>query len=152
SGSLGHLLAVGIGIALDVRLRRGPSRVVVLVGDGELDEGSVWEGLLVAAAQRLDGLLVVVDRNRFQANLPTEELVPLEPLADKFRAFGCGAERVNGHDFDALDAALGRFPFVPGRPSVLVADTVRGRGLGSIEGRAERWFCRLSAGEVEELV
>jgi len=89
SGSLGHLLAVGVGAALDLRLRGSSARVFVLVGDGELDEGSIWEALLVARAQALDQLVLVVDRNGLQANLPTEELTPLEPLATKLEAFGC---------------------------------------------------------------
>lgn len=152
SGSLGHLLAVGIGIALDARIRRSPARVVVLLGDGELNEGSIWEGLLVASARRLDNLFLVVDRNGFQANLPTEDLVPLEPLEDKFRAFGAATRRTSGHDFAALDAAFAAFPFEAGRPSVLVADTVRGKGLPSIEARADRWFCNFTAAEVDALV
>src|SRR5262249_3612554 len=95
SGSLGHGVPVAAGVALDVQRTGGRNRVVVLVGDGELDEGSVWEGLLVAAAQKLDNLVVVVDRNGLQANLRTEELVPLEPLADKLAAFGCGVVEVD---------------------------------------------------------
>lgn len=152
SGSLGHLLSVGIGIALDARLSGLPTRVVVVVGDGELDEGSIWEGLLVASAMRLASLLVVVDRNGFQANVPTEELVPLEPLADKLEAFGCGVRRCDGHSFEALDGALEAFPFRAEGPSALIADTVRGKGLRSIEARADRWFCRLTDGEVESFL
>ncbi|HVN75929.1 MAG TPA: 1-deoxy-D-xylulose-5-phosphate synthase N-terminal domain-containing protein [Thermoanaerobaculaceae bacterium] len=163
SGSLGHLLAVGVGIALDLRLRRQSARVVVLLGDGELNEGSVWEALLVACAKRLSNLLLIVDRNGFQANVRTEELVPLEPLERKFAAFGCGVVRVNGHDLAALEAALAWFPYTeklgqdakggaPEGPSVLIADTVRGKGLPSIEARADRWFCNFTPGEVEALV
>jgi len=88
SGSLGHLLSVGIGIALDARLRQSGSRVFVMLGDGELNEGSVWEACLVAAAHRLDNLVAIVDRNGFQANARTEDLIPLEPLGAKFEAFG----------------------------------------------------------------
>ncbi len=93
SGSLGHLLSVGLGIALDMRLRRQASRVFVILGDGELDEGSVWEACLAAGAHGLDNLTAIVDRNGFQANCATEELIPLEPLADKFAAFGCAVRR-----------------------------------------------------------
>ncbi len=84
SGSLGHLLSVGIGLALDAKLRNAKNRVFVLLGDGELDEGTIWEGLLVASAKGLDNLVCVVDRNEFQANIRTEELIPLEPLLAKF--------------------------------------------------------------------
>ncbi len=152
SGSLGHLLSIGIGIALDTRLRGSERRVVVLLGDGELNEGSIWEALLVARARRLSNLFLVVDRNGFQANLPTEDLVPLEPLEAKFRAFGCGVYRADGHDFGALEVALSAFPYGEDAPSALIADTVRGKGLPSLEGRADRWFCNFTDGEVEALI
>ena len=108
SGSLGHLPAVAAGVALDCQLKGGDNRVIVITGDGELNEGSVWETLLVANAQRLGNLTLVVDRNQFQANIRTEELVPLEPLADKFRAFGCRVRRIDGHDFDAIGRSVRR--------------------------------------------
>src|SRR5262249_37722408 len=152
SGSLGHLLSVGIGLALDARLRAAKNRVFVVLGDGELDEGSVWEGLLVASAQKLDNLVCVVDRNEFQANIRTEELVPLEPLAAKFEAFGASVVRVDGHSFPALDGAFAELPFASGKPSVVIADTVRGRGCPSIERRADRWFVNLPESEVVALL
>ncbi len=152
SGSLGHLLSVAVGVAYDLKLTGRPNRVVVITGDGELDEGSNWEALLVAAAYRLDNLVVVVDRNAFQANIETEQLIPLEPLEDKFRAFGASEiRRCDGHDFDALEAAFDGIP-AGGGPSVVIADTVRGRGLPSIERRADRWFVRFTDAEVEELL
>lgn len=152
SGSLGHLLSVGMGIALDARLRRSPARVFVVLGDGELNEGSVWEALLVAAAHRLDNLVAIVDRNQFQANERTEQLVPLEPLADKFRAFGAQVRMCDGHRFPSLRDAFAGLPFSPGKPSAVIAHTVRGKGLPSIEERADRWFANFSAGEVEQLL
>jgi transketolase len=152
SGSLGHNLSVGMGIALDARLRGSPSRVFVVLGDGELDEGTIWEGLLVASAFRLDNLVVVVDRNQFQANIRTEELIPLEPLDAKFRAFGCAVRTTDGHDFSALRTAFGGLPFEAGLPSVVIARTVRGKGMPSIEARADRWFVRLEPDEVERLL
>jgi transketolase len=152
SGSLGHNLSVGMGIALDARLRGGPNRVFVVLGDGELNEGSVWEGLLVAAAHKLDNLVVVIDRNEFQANIRTEDLIPLEPLDEKLRAFGCSVRTADGHDFSALRTVFAGLPFAPGRPSAVIARTVRGKGLPSIEARADRWFVRLEAAEVERLL
>jgi transketolase len=152
SGSLGHLPAVAIGVALDCKRRGLANRIVVITGDGELNEGSVWEALLVAQAYKLDNLLFIIDRNHFQANIRTEELIPLEPLAPKFEAFGCTTRRVSGHDFTALDNALQEVPFAEGRPSVLIADTVRGRGLPSIQERADRWFCNFSHEEVNALL
>ncbi len=155
SGSLGHLPSVAIGVAMDCKLRGLDNRIVVITGDGELDEGTVWEALLVASAKRLDNLMFIVDRNHFQANMRTEELIPLEPLAPRFEAFGCVVRRVDGHDFAALDAAVTALADAtqrPGRPAVLIADTVRGRGLPSIQERADRWFCNFSGEEVEALL
>jgi transketolase len=152
SGSLGHLLSVGLGIALDIKLRRGPGRVVVVLGDGELNEGSVWEAALVAAAKGLDKLIAIVDRNGFQANTATEDLIPIEPIEQKFIAFGWSAARIDGHDFNALEQGLATIPLAAGRPSVIIADTVRGKGLPSIAARADRWFCNFSPREIEMLL
>jgi transketolase len=140
SGSLGHLLSVGMGLALDARLRGSPRRVYVLLGDGELNEGSIWEGLLVAAAQELSNLIVIVDRNRLQANVPTEALVPLEPLADKLVAFNLGVASCDGHDFASLGRAFAAAAREASRPSIVIANTVRGKGLPSLEGRTDGWF------------
>jgi len=152
SGSLGHLLSVAIGVSLDIGIRGGNGRVFVISGDGELNEGSMWEGMLVAAAKQLERLTLIVDRNAFQANLPTEDLIPLEPLEPKFEAFGWGVRRTNGHDFGALEAAFDGLPIRQGRPSVIIADTVRGRGLPSIERRADRWFANFTHEEVDMLL
>ena len=152
AGSLGHLLPVAVGVALDCKLRGHDNRVVVVVGDGELNEGSNWEACLLASARRLDNLLIVVDRNGFQANVRTEALLPLEPLPLKFQAFGVEAARVDGHDFASLHALFSRLPLAPGAPSALIAETVRGRGLPSIEARADRWFANFTPAEVEALL
>jgi transketolase len=152
SGSLGHLLSVSIGIALDIKLRGGNNRVFVVLGDGELNEGSIWEGLLVAASKGLDNLVVIVDRNEFQANIETEKLLPLEPLEDKFRAFGCSALTIDGHSFDDMASAFGDLPLRSGRPTTIIARTVRGKGLPSIERRADRWFVRFTGQEVDMLL
>src|SRR5262249_9801972 len=151
SGSLGHLLSVAMGVALDIKLKQGKNRVFVVLGDGELDEGSIWEGLLVASSLRLDNLVLIVDRNGFQANVRTEDLVPLEPLPAKLESFGCTVDVVNGHDFADLDRVFadleGR-----GRPQAVIANTTRGKGLPSIESRADRWFCNFTADEVVMLL
>ncbi|HVS96685.1 MAG TPA: thiamine pyrophosphate-dependent enzyme [Puia sp.] len=152
SGSLGHLPSVAAGVALDCKLRGGDNRVVVITGDGELNEGSVWETILVAHAYGLDNLTLVVDRNQFQANIRTEELIPLEPLDEKFGSFGCEVVRVDGHDLGQLAKAFAGLEQGGGKPRVIIADTVRGKGLPSIEARADRWFCSFTAAEVEGLL
>jgi len=152
AGSLGHLLSVAIGVAMDGKIRGRTHRIVVIVGDGELNEGSNWEACLVAAAYKLDNLVIIVDRNQFQANMPTESLIPLEPLEDKFVAFGCQVMRVDGHDFTELHDAFSQIPFRPGKPNVVIADTVRGRGLPSIENRTDRWFCNFTSAEIAALL
>lgn len=152
SGSLGHLLAVAMGVAFDIKMRQERNRVFVIVGDGELDEGSVWEASLVAAAYRLDNLIAIVDRNEFQANVRTEELIPIEPIEKKFEAFGWATKRINGHSFVEMEQAFAVLPFEAGKPSVVIADTVRGKGLPSIERQAHRWFVNFSHEEVEALL
>jgi len=152
SGSLGHLPSVALGVAIDIKVRGGQNKVVCILGDGELNEGTCWEAVLVANAYKLDNLIFIVDRNQFQANMATEDLIPLEPLADKFRAFGAEVRRVDGHSFQALDEALSQYPFSEGKLNVLIADTLRGKGLPSIEGRADRWFCNFSTDETEQLL
>lgn len=152
SGSLGHLLSVAMGVAMDCKMTHSPNRVVVVLGDGELNEGSIWEGCLVAHAYKLDNLILVVDRNQFQANVQTEDLIPLEPLEYKFMSFGCAVECADGHDFEDLHDIFSTIPFQKNHPSVIIAETIRGKGLPSIEKRADRWFCNFSEKEVESLL
>jgi transketolase len=152
SGSLGHLLSVAIGVALDIKIRGGNNRVFVVLGDGELDEGSIWEACLVAAAYKLDNLIAIVDRNEFQANIRTEELIPLEPIDAKFRAFGWMASTVDGHSFPAMEQAFSKLPAETGKPTAVIARTVRGKGLPSIEKRADRWFVNFTHAEIEMLL
>ncbi|MEZ4231626.1 MAG: hypothetical protein R3B89_20785 [Polyangiaceae bacterium] len=150
SGSLGHCLPVGLGIALErARSRdtdRRQSQVFVMLGDGELNEGSVWESLLVAPQLLSNGLTVIVDRNRIQANERTEMLVPLEPLRSKLEAFGWRVVETNGHDFPALERA---FELCGERPSVLLAETNRGCGVESLQNRVGGWFVHASPTELE---
>lgn len=133
TGSLGHGLPIGAGMALAARIARRPSRVFVLLSDGECNEGSVWEAALFASAQRLDNLRVVVDFNRWQATGRSCEVMALEPLAAKWAAFGWSACEVDGHDPVALAEALGAPPAEPGRPTAVVAHTVKGKGVSFME-------------------
>jgi transketolase len=143
---------VAIGVAMDIKIRGGSNKVVCILGDGELNEGTCWEAALVANAHKLDNLIFVIDRNMFQANMPTEELIPLEPLHDKFTAFGAAVKRIDGHDFAALDTAFKSYPFQQNKLNVVICDTVRGKGLPSIEARADRWFCNFTPGEITSLL
>ncbi|MFA7360865.1 MAG: 1-deoxy-D-xylulose-5-phosphate synthase N-terminal domain-containing protein [Candidatus Kapaibacterium sp.] len=152
SGSLGHLLSVAMGIAYDIKLRKGKNKVVVMLGDGELNEGSVWEGLLVAASKNLDNLVAIIDRNKFQANIETEKLIRLESLENKFKAFGWNVNRTDGHNFEELDKSIMSLDYSNGKPNIIIADTVRGKGLPSIENKADRWFVNFSTDEVENLL
>jgi transketolase len=152
SGSLGHNLSVACGVAIDCKLRKQKNNVVVVVGDGELNEGSMWEAMLVASAYKLDNLIIVVDRNHFQANMQTEDLIPLKPLNKKFEAFGCKVKKINGHNFEEMEKVFKKMPLEKGKVSVVVAETVRGKGLPSIEKRADRWFVNFKDEEVQQLL
>jgi transketolase len=152
SGSLGHLLSVASGVALDCIRKLQDNKVVVLLGDGELNEGSIWETSLFASAYKLDNLIAIVDRNEFQANIRTEDLIPIEPIEEKFNAFGWNSYRVNGHDFNELDKTLNGIKKNNGKPSLIIAETIRGYGLQSIMGRADRWFCNFTEEEVDSLL
>jgi len=151
SGSLGHLLSVAIGIAMDCKLSEQSNKVLVVLGDGELNEGSIWEAALVASAKELDNLIVVVDRNKFQANVQTEDLIPLESIEDKFKAFGWFALTCNGHDFEDMHSTFSSLKSGLRKPALIVADTIRGKGLPSIEARADRWFVNFTPEEIEML-
>ena len=152
SGSLGHSLSVAVGVAIDSKLKNQPNKIFVIMGDGELNEGSVWEGLLTASAYKLDNLIIIIDRNKLQANTQTENLIPLEPLADKFTSFGCAVQRINGHDFNEISNSLNNIPFHKNKPSVIIADTVRGKGIPSIENRADRWYANFTITDYETLI
>ena len=152
SGSLGHLISVAMGVAMDCKIREQKNRVVVVLGDGELNEGSIWEAALVAGSKKIDNLVAIIDRNKFQANIETEELIKLESIADKFKAFRWAVRTVDGHDFASMERAFTRIPIEAGKPSLIIADTVRGKGLPSIEARADRWFVNFTHEEVEMLL
>jgi transketolase len=134
TGSLGHGLGVGNGVALAGKHDGDGFRVFVVLGDGECQEGSIWEAAMTAAHYRLENVVAVVDRNGVQEDGPTEEIMALEPFADKWRSFGWGAVEVDGHDLDALADAFRRVPFAPGKPSVVIARTVKGKGVSFAEG------------------
>lgn len=144
TGSLGHGLALGLGFALAARLSGSTRRTFVLLGDGELQEGSCWEATIGAFAQRADNLVAVVDRNGLQLTGHTEDISALEPLADRWRSFGWAVHEVDGHDHSALVEALSCTPWHPGRPSVLIARTVKGHGVPLVAGKVTSHYATLS--------
>jgi transketolase len=138
TGSLGHGLPFGVGKALAARRRGLDWRTFVLLSDGEWGEGSNWEACLFAAHHRLDNLVAIIDYNKLQSLTTVAETLGLEPLADKFRAFGLAVREVDGHDHDALRDALAGAPWVVGKPSVLIAHTTKGKGVSYMEN-AVKW-------------
>ena len=131
TGALGHGLSIGVGMAIAGKAEG--RRVFVTIGDGESNEGSVWEAALSAGNRSVDNLTVIVDYNKLQSYGPTAEVQDLEPLADKWRAFGFAVAEVNGHDVDALRALFQRVPLEAGRPTAVIAHTVKGKGISFAE-------------------
>ncbi|MDR2676225.1 MAG: transketolase [Opitutaceae bacterium] len=132
TGALGHGLPVAAGMALAAKLDSSPRRVFVLLGDGELAEGSNWEAAMAAAHHRLDNLTAIIDHNTLQITGRTRDVMNNEPLPDKWAAFGWTVRRAPGHDLAALTAALS-LPPAPGKPAVLIADTIKGKGVPFME-------------------
>jgi transketolase len=142
TGPLGHGLPIGVGVAKAAKITGGSWRTFVLVGDGELQEGSNWEAAMAASQFQLDNLTVIVDRNGLQQGARTEDTVHLEPLADRWRSFGWAVREVDGHDLGALVATLSAIPFEDGRPSCVIARTHKGQGVSFIKDRVE-WHHRV---------
>lgn len=133
AGSLGHGLSMAVGMALGARQRKMPWKTVCLMGDGECCEGSVWEAAMSAPHFKLGNLIGIVDRNRFMIDGETEDVMPLEPFADKWRAFGWEVVEVDGHDFDQLDEALARAWAATDVPVLILAHTIKGKGVDFME-------------------
>lgn len=133
TGALGHGLSIGLGMALHLRMSQSTSHVFVILGDGECNEGSVWEAAMCAGKHRLANLTAIVDYNKHQAYGPTSEVQDLEPLVDKWRAFGFAVREVDGHDIEELRRNLLSLPFDPTKPSAIIAHTIKGRGASFAE-------------------
>lgn len=142
TGALGHGLAFAVGIALAGKMDRRDYRVFVLLGDGELAEGSNWEAAMTAAHYRLDNLIAIVDRNGLQITGSTEDVCQLAPLDEKFAAFGFAVRRCDGNDVGELVRTLEEVPFRPGKPSLVLARTKKGKGVSFMENVA-KWHHRV---------
>lgn len=142
TGSLGHGLPLGLGMALAGRIQHQKYNVYAVLSDGECNEGSVWEAAMMAAAQKVANLCVIIDFNKWQATGRSREVLALDPLADKWRAFGWDTVEVDGHDFEALLDVLKKFPSATGRPTAIVAHTVKGKGVSFMEDD-NNWHYRI---------
>jgi transketolase len=150
TGALGHGLSVAVGLALAAKQDGRTYRVYTLLGDGELTEGSSWEASMSAAHYKLDNLIVIIDRNGLQITGPTEEVMALESLIDKFTAFGYAVRSCDGNDIADLVQTFEAVPFEPGKPNLVVANTVKGKGVSFIEN-ALNWHHKVpSDSELEQ--
>lgn len=146
TGSLGHGLSVATGLAMGAKLNNTKQVCYALVGDGELNEGAIWEAAMFAAHFRLDNLIVIVDKNGFQAMGPTEEVIALGNIEEKFRAFGFDAVTIDGHDETAIDMAYGQASANRnGKPKAIVANSVKGKGVSFMEHDNIWHYTRLTA-------
>lgn len=151
TGSLGHALSVGVGIAMAEALNGSAARTVVLLGDGELQEGTVWEAALSAPRFGLERLVAIVDYNRFQAGGSVDDVMPLEPLAEKWRAFRWNVHEIDGHDMGAIVASLAQVPAAHG-PSAIIAHTVKGKGVPGVEGTPRAHYTMLMPEEAQKTI
>jgi transketolase len=133
TGALGHGLSVSVGLALAARKNGQAYRVFTLLGDGELAEGSSWEALMTARHYRLDNLVIIIDRNTLQITGRTEEVMGLEPLVEKFTAFGCAVQSCNGNSIEELVQVFDKLPFETGKPNLVYARTTKGKGISFME-------------------
>ena len=152
TGSLGHGLGLCCGLAMAAKLEKKGNRAFALLGDGELNEGSVWEAALFAGAKALDNLCAIVDYNHLQSFGTVEEVLPLEPLCDKFSSFGWDCARINGNSMEEI-CGLFQSPFMESRrPKLIVAETVKGKGVSFMENRLEWHYKNLSEQEYASAV
>jgi transketolase len=155
TGSLGHGLSVAVGMALAGKMDHRPYRVYAVMGDGEMAEGSVWEGIMAGGHYKLDNLTAFVDRNRLQISGKTEEVMSQERQEERWAAFGWNVLSVNGNDMDALDEAVEKAKAVKGQPTVIIANTTKGCGVSFMENQVG-WHHRVPTDEeyqtaIEEL-
>lgn len=135
TGALGHGLSLSVGTAIAGKLDKKNYRVFTLLGDGELPEGSNWEAALSASHYKLDNLCAILDKNTLQISGPTSAVCDIDPVDKKFEAFGWAVRRVDGHDFEQLKAAFEAIPFEKGKPSLVIAHTIKGKGISYMEGQ-----------------
>jgi len=146
TGALGHGLSVAVGMALAYKMDKKKFKVFTLLGDGELSEGSIWEACSSASKYKLDNLVVIIDRNNLQITGGTEEVNPIEPIANKFKSFGFHIKEIDGHDLELLDKNLSSTPFEKNKPNLIIANTIKGKGVSFIENIVS-WHHRVPTDE-----
>jgi transketolase len=153
TGSLGHGLPVAVGMAVAAKRRAAGHRVITVLGDGECNEGSVWEAAMSASKHRLDNLTAIVDYNKQQSYGSTYEVLDLEPFSAKWEAFGFAAREVDGHDVHALERTFADLPFTKDRPSAVICHTVKGKGIAFAEDNLN-WHhkSRIKTNEIEDML
>lgn len=153
TGSLGHGFSLGIGMAMNARYEKAKHRVFVVIGDGESNEGSIWEAALCASKHRLENLTILIDYNKQQAYGSTFEVLNLEPLAHKWSSFGFGVRQADGHDVHELREALAELPVEKGKPSAILCHTVKGKGIDFVENNLH-WHhkSKVEQGEIQSLL
>ncbi|MBU0600591.1 transketolase [bacterium] len=143
-GSLGQVLSVGVGMALHAKLRKKKHRIFVMMSDGEQNEGQIWEAATSAVHFKLNNLVALIDKNGFQVDGPTKEVMNMEPLGDKYRVFGWEVEEVNGHNIAEIVAILDKFSLKREKPFLLIGNTVRGKGISFLENSLNFHYTRLN--------
>ena len=152
TGALGHGLPIACGMALGARLDGLPSRVFVVMGDGELPEGSNWEGAAIAGHYELDNLVVFVDVNGLQISGPTREVMDMTPIAEKFRAFGWATDEIDGNDMAQILEVLARLPLATQQPSAIIAHTVKAKGIAMLEDTAASHYWKPTQAELDAAI
>lgn len=137
TGALGHGLPMAVGMALAAKIKKQSHRIVVIMGDGEINEGSVWEAAMSASKHQLNNLIAIIDYNKLQSYGPTQEVLDLEPLADKWKAFGFEVLEVDGHDMEVLEKLAAKLPLSTIKPTAVICHTIKGKGIAFAEGMAE---------------
>jgi transketolase len=137
TGALGHGLPMGVGIALSAKIKNKSFRTVVICGDGEINEGSVWEAAMSASKHKLSNLIVLIDYNKLQSYGTTKEVLDMEPLVDKWESFGFSVAEVDGHNINELETVLNKMPLSNIKPNVIICHTIKGKGFHFAEGRPE---------------
>jgi len=150
SGSLGHGLSIGLGMALAAKIKKLDNRVIVLLSDGECNEGTVWEAALLAPALKIDNLIAIIDYNQWQATGRSNEITSLSPLSTKFQAFGWESHEINGHSFREMKASLSLTGKPGSKPTAIIANTVKGKGISFMEDD-NNWHYRIPNSEEVQL-